>query len=432
MFERPKAGEKAVLLNVDISHESEKADFNEFFELAKSAGAEIVATLSTKRDLPDAKFFIGRGKVSELKQTLRASHSNLILINRSLSPAQERNLEKELACRVLDRTGLILDIFAQRAQTFEGKLQVELAQLTHLSTRLVRGWTHLERQKGGIGLRGPGETQLETDKRLLRNRIKSIHKRLHKVKQARVQSRRARQRALVPTVSLVGYTNAGKSSLFNRLTGADVLAANKPFATLDPTLRQLSVPGYSNVIVADTVGFIRALPHDLIAAFSATLEETRDASLLIQVVDMSDADRKVHRQQVNQVLKTIKAQDVPQLIVYNKIDLTDDAEPNVERDRQGRPQAVWISAAKNLGIDLLVNAIGERVFGDPIVRTLILDQKQGKLRAKLYAAKAVMNERLDSHGFWILNVKMTKSDFSQLLPQINLDSKADLKPIFIS
>ncbi|HEY0635755.1 MAG TPA: ribosome rescue GTPase HflX, partial [Gammaproteobacteria bacterium] len=319
MFERPKSGERALLVHLDFRQEGEQEDLDEFRDLALSAGAEPVAVVTGARQTPDPKYFIGSGKAEEIRRQVEQDEVELVLVNHALSPAQERNLERLLQCRVLDRTGLILDIFAQRARSHEGKLQVELAQLKHLATRLVRGWTHLERQKGGIGLRGPGETQLETDRRLLAERIKTLNRRLEKVLLQREQGRKARQRAEIPTVSLVGYTNAGKSTLFNRLTSEGVYAADQLFATLDPTLRRLQLPNGNNCIVADTVGFIRHLPHDLVAAFRATLQESREADLLLHVVDASDPERDAKRHQVNEVLREIGAAEVPQIEVYNKI-----------------------------------------------------------------------------------------------------------------
>lgn len=417
MFERPQSGEAAILVHVNFADHNAQEDIIEFEELADSAGAKIVTKIISARDVPDAKYFIGQGKAEEIRANVESLNAQLVLFNHALSPAQERNLERLFKCRVLDRTGLILDIFAQRAQTFEGKLQVELAQLQHLSTRLVRGWTHLERQKGGIGLRGPGETQLETDRRLLRNRIKTINQRLEKVRRQRGQSRKARHKALLPTVALVGYTNAGKSTLFNQLTGADVYVANKPFATLDPTLRQISLPGTSGVILADTVGFIRHLPHDLVEAFSATLEETRDASLLLHVIDVHDEERHAHAKQVDEVLELIGAEHVPRLFVHNKIDLLNDYMPNLERDFANKPKAVHVSANKQLGFDLLRQAIAEMVYGDPVYRTIILTPDQGKLRADLYQLKAVLKEHVDPEGQWVINIRLAKNDYQRLFPE---------------
>ncbi len=412
MFERPQAGERALLVHVFLNDEKDAEDLQEFTELARSAGAEIVGQVTSTRKHPDPRYFIGAGKAEELQQRIADDEVALVLFNHSLSPSQERNLERLLQCRVLDRTGLILDIFAQRARSFEGKLQVELAQLKHLSTRLVRGWTHLERQKGGIGLRGPGETQLETDRRLLAARIKQLHKRLEKVQRQREQGRRARQRAEVPTVSLVGYTNAGKSTLFNRLTEAEVYAADQLFATLDPTLRRVLVPEIGPVVLADTVGFIKHLPHDLVAAFRSTLEETRNADLLLHVVDVSDADRQERIGHVNQVLKEIEAEDLPQLLVYNKIDLADEA-PRVESDAEGRPQRVWVSAVTGAGLDELMAAIARCLGGAMARGWLCLPPGQGRWRAEFYAAGAVQEEQVDEQGNCWLKLALPQAEFAR-------------------
>lgn len=417
MFERPQTGENAILVHVEFPEYEKREYIGEFEELAKSAGANIQMTITTSRPVPDAKYFIGSGKADELKALVQQLKTQVVIFNHSLSPAQERNLEKLLECRVIDRTGLILDIFAQRAQSFEGKLQVELAQLQHLSTRLVRGWTHLERQKGGIGLRGPGETQLETDRRLLRNRIKYINQRLERVRKQRDQSRSARRKALLPTVSLVGYTNAGKSTLFNRLTSSAVYVADQLFATLDPTLRHLKLPGAGKIILADTVGFIRHLPHDLVEAFSATLQETKDASLLLHVMDIHDEAHHEQAEQVLDVLRQIGADDVPMLQVYNKIDLMEGWQPEIFRDQAGKPMRVNVSAARCIGLDLLIKAISELVFGDPVQRTLCLGPNEGKIRAQLFEMKAVLHERIDSEGNWLVSVKMAKEDFERMFGQ---------------
>jgi GTP-binding protein HflX len=359
MLDRPESGENAILVHVNVFATSLQEDFIEFQELALSAGASILASTVANCQHPNAKYFIGSGKAEEIRQLAQTLQVSLILVNHPLSATQERNLEQLTKCRVVDRTGLILDIFAKRARTFEGKLQVELAQLQHLATRLIRGWTHLERQKGGIGLRGPGETQLETDRRLIRGRIKNLEKRLDKVKVQRDQNRRARMRAAIPTVSLVGYTNAGKSTLFNSLTHANTYVANQLFATLDPTLRRLYLPNGKSIVLADTVGFIRHLPHDLVAAFRATLLETQEATLLLHVIDVHSASQQDHINQVNAVLQEIGANAVPQFEVYNKIDLIPDAYAHVEHDRQKKPTKIWLSAQTGLGIDLLRNALVE-------------------------------------------------------------------------
>jgi len=360
LFERPRSGERAILVQIDFRTADYQEALEEFTELAVSAGAVPAEVIGGTRQRPEPRFFIGKGKVEEILQAVQRDRADIVLFNHSLTPAQERNLEKALQCRVLDRTGLILDIFAQRASTHEGKLQVELAQLRHLSTRLVRGWTHLERQKGGIGLRGPGETQLETDRRLIGNRIKQLDKRLDKVAKQRDLGRRSRRRASVFTVSLVGYTNAGKSTLFNRMTHADVYAADKLFATLDPTLRRVPVQGDTQIVLADTVGFIRDLPHDLVAAFRSTLEETREASLLLHVIDASNEHRDECTRQVNTVLKEIGADAVPQIEIYNKVDLLKDTVPHMQRDRDGAISRVWLSAATGEGVPLLLQALTER------------------------------------------------------------------------
>lgn len=416
-FERPDAGETAVLVHVDFHDEQKREDPGEFLELVRSAGAEPATLLTASRHRPDSRMFIGSGKLEELRALLAAHEAELVIFNHSLSPSQERNVEQELKCRVLDRTGLILDIFAQRARTHEGKLQVELAQLEYMSTRLVRGWTHLERQKGGIGLRGPGETQLETDRRLLRGRIKSIHKRLDKVRSQRDQNRRARARAEIHSVSLVGYTNAGKSTLFNALTNADVYAADQLFATLDPTLRRLEIADVGPVVMADTVGFIRHLPHKLVEAFQATLQEASEASLLVHVIDAADPDRELNVKQVELVLKEIGADDVPVLKVMNKIDRLGSA-PRIERDGQSVPEVVWLSAQEGQGLDLLHEALSERLANDVIGFSLTLSPEQGKLRAGLHELNAVRTESFDEQGHSVLGVRLPRRDFNQLMAQL--------------
>ena len=359
MFDRPRSNERAVLVNIRFSSYADDQVIEEFIELVRAAGAVPVARVSGKRRRPDAKHYVGSGKAEEIRQLAIDNDAQLVIFNHSLSPGQERNLEKLLNCRVLDRTGLILDIFAQRANSFEGKLQVELAQLRHLSTRLVRGWTHLERQKGGIGLRGPGETQLETDRRLIGKRIKQLKQRLEKVAQQRQGRRQTRRKRNIQTVSLVGYTNAGKSTLFNRLTGANAYCADQLFATLDPTLRRVSIKGGEHIVLADTVGFISNLPHDLVAAFKATLEETREANLLLHVVDATIAHQDDVIVEVDAVLQEIGADEVPIIQIFNKIDCLDDAEPRVERDINGVVRRIWLSAAEGQGIDLLRQVLRE-------------------------------------------------------------------------
>jgi GTP-binding protein HflX len=394
MFERPRAGERAVLVRLGLGTPVKREDLEEFEQLARSAGASPVATITGRRERPDSRYFVGSGKADEIAAAARAESAELILFDHPLSPSQQRNLERLTGVRVLDRSGLILDIFARRARSFEGKLEVELAQLKHLASRLVRGWTHLERQKGGIGMRGgPGETQLETDRRLLATRVRSVTQRLERLKQQRATGRSARAQIPVPSVALVGYTNAGKSTLFNALTGSEVYIADQLFATLDPTVRRLSLPGGAPVVMADTVGFIRELPHELVAAFQSTLQEAREAHLLLHVVDASDPRRDEHIHQVDTVLNEIGAGGIPQLRVYNKIDRLDLA-PKLERSADGRPAAVWICAAAGLGLELLREAIGERLNLNVQRLWMHLPPASGALRARLYAAGVVREERV--------------------------------------
>ncbi|MCP5147052.1 MAG: GTPase HflX [Pseudomonadales bacterium] len=413
-FERPDSGERAVLVHLHLSSELEREDPREFEELVLSAGGDPVAFIMGSRDVPHARTFVGSGKLEEIAAAVAEHEAQIVMFNHALSPSQERNLERELKCRVLDRTGLILDIFAQRARTHEGKLQVELAQLEHMSTRLVRGWTHLERQKGGIGLRGPGETQLETDRRLLRARIKSIQGRLLKVRKQRDQGRRARRRAELPTLSLVGYTNAGKSTLFNRLTESEVYAADQLFATLDPTLRRLDLDNIGPVVLADTVGFIAHLPHKLVAAFKATLEETLNADLLLHVIDAATEQRDEHIHQVNDVLEEIGARDIPQLQVYNKLDLLEQP-ARIDRNADGVPQRVWLSAATGEGVELLLQAVAELVGQDMVSETLDIGPEQGGLRAALYRLGAVAAEDYGDDGVAHLQVRLPRADWNRLM-----------------
>jgi GTPase len=393
MFERPRTGERAVLVRLGLGAPLDPEDLSEFTQLATSAGATPVATITGTRQRPDPRFFVGSGKAEQIRLEAEACNADVILVDHPLSPSQERNLEKLTGKRVLDRAGLILDIFAQRAKSHEGKLEVELAQLKHIASRLVRGWTHLERQRGGgIGLRGPGETQLETDRRLLGQRVKVLTQRLTKLKQQRETGRGARVAIPVPSVALVGYTNAGKSTLFNSLTGEQAYVADQLFATLDPTVRRLKLPGGTQVVVADTVGFIRDLPHELVAAFQSTLTEAREATLLLHVIDASDPRRAEHMAEVDNVLAQIGADAIPGIRVFNKIDRLEE-QPRVDRDEDGAVQSVWISAATGQGLDLLGLAVAERLSRTVRRVCVQLPLAAGAARARLYAAGVVRGER---------------------------------------
>ncbi|MCH7816083.1 MAG: GTPase HflX [Proteobacteria bacterium] len=420
-FDRPDIGEVSILVHLSIESEVERDDPTEFEELALSAGAMPVAYITGSRKQPSPSHFVGSGKLEEIAAAVQAHQAEVVLFNHALSPSQERNLESYLECRVLDRTGLILDIFSQRARSHEGKLQVELAQLSHLSTRLKRGWTHLDRQKGGIGLRGAGEKQLELDQRMIRQRIKAINKGLTKVRRQREQGRRSRQRAEIATVSLVGYTNAGKSSLFNQLTNADAYVADQLFATLDSTLRRIQLPNYGPAIVADTVGFIRHLPHQLVVAFRATLEETAAANLLLHVVDASNEDHQEFIGQVNDVLSEIGAESVQQLQVFNKIDLIPGCEPRIQRHENGDPQRVWVSAKTGAGLDLLQQAVAELLAGSLVETTLKIEPRQTRLRSKLYAQGFIEHEQIDDDGFYQLRVRLPRQDLERILRQAGTD-----------
>lgn len=417
MFDRYEAGEQAVLVHITFSDDNKKEDLDELKLLVSSAGVNALETVTGQRKSPDPRFFVGSGKAQEIADAVNTLQADIVIFNHSISPAQQRNLEALCECLVLDRTALILDIFAQRARTYEGKLQVELAQLRHLSTRLIRGWTHLERQKGGIGLRGPGETQLETDRRLLRARISTIKSRLVKVAKQRDQGRRARQRNEVPTVSLVGYTNAGKSTLFNQITNADVYAADQLFATLDPTLRRIDVDDVGTCILADTVGFIRHLPHDLVAAFKATLQETREASLLLHVVDCSDDNYRNNIDAVQRVLADIDAAEVPQLTIMNKIDALDDIEPHIDFDEQGKPLRIWLSAQTGAGVALLFEALTVLLSGFIHALQLAIPPEQSRLRAILYQMECVENESYADNGVCILAIRLNNIDWQRLIKQ---------------
>lgn len=406
LFERPKSGERAILVQARFKNQASSPEAEEFEALARAAGAVIVGCLTVQRTGPDPKFFIGLGKLAELQSWVSAEAIELVLVNYSLTPGQEKHLEQFLKCRLVDRTGLILDIFAARARTHEGKLQVELAQLRHWATRLVRGWTHLERQRGGIGLRGPGETQLELDKRLIQNRRRLLIRRLEKLKSQREQSRQARRSAQVPTVCLVGYTNAGKSTLFNALTGATVLSANQLFATLDPTWRRLHLKGIGDAVLVDTVGFIQDLPHALIEAFNATLQETAEADLLLHVIDYANPNRREQAHEVEKVLAQIEALGIPRLAVYNKIDLQGMA-PHVESDLEGRPVQAFVSASKALGLEELKEAISDSLFDCGLqTYSIRLLPEDAALRAWLHAYGDIKAELFAADGSSVMTVRL--------------------------
>ena len=425
MLDRPATGERALLVHLEDRYAGSMAE--EFRELATSAGARIAAAVRYPARSPEPKLFVGAGKADEVRDAAEGCAAEVVLFDQPLSPAQERNLERHVGCRVLDRRALILDIFAQRASTFEGKLQVELAQLEHLSTRLVRGWTHLERQKGGIGLRGPGETQLETDRRLVDKRIRVIRERLEQVRVRRGLSRRARSRSGVPVVALVGYTNAGKSTLFNRLTGAGVLAEDRLFATLDPTLRRFELGGGDAVVLADTVGFIRQLPHDLVAAFRATLEETREAQLLVHVVDATAPDRGDRIRDVHDVLRAIGAGEVPRIEVFNKCDALAserlDAGPGRPRSEPGehaRPARVLASARTGAGVDRVVEAIRSRVGRSRLTRIARIPPSQGRLRAAIHEYANVVEEVGEPDGASSMTFRIEPSALARLSREMRL------------
>lgn len=427
-FDRPQTGERALLVHLVIHHRSLEEDSNEFELLALSAGVSNALTLTVTINDPNPKYFLGSGKVDEIARFIQEQAIEVVLFNCALSPTQERNLESALKCRVIDRTTLILDIFAQRARTAEGKLQVELAQLKHISTRLIRGWTHLQKQKGGIGLRGPGETQLETDRRLIRQRIKSLQLRLEKVRSQRQQSRKAREKAEIPTIALVGYTNAGKSTLFNWLTESDIYTQNLLFATLDPTLRKQTLPHLGPVVFVDTVGFIRNLPHHLVDAFRATLEETEKADLLVHVVDLASHHRDEDMAEVETVLSELDVDEIPRLLAYNKIDLIQ-AMPRIDFDEFGKPWRVWLSSKEHRGKDELFTAISALLSTDRVIGEITLLPSMGQLRALLYQHKAVMGEHTLPEGMCKLEVNIANKDWRQILSKTNLSE--DQLGIFI-
>ncbi len=413
MFERPRSGERAVLVRLGLSAQVDPEDLQEFTQLALSAGAQPVATVTGRRERPDPRFFMGSGKADEVRDVAASESADIVLVDHALSPSQERNLEAHTGRRVLDRNTLILDIFAQRARSHEGKLEVELAQLKHVASRLVRGWSHLERQKGGIGLRGPGETQLETDRRLIGQRMRVLTRRLGKIKQQRETGRAQRAAIPVPSIALAGYTNAGKSTLFRSITGTDAYVADQLFATLDPTVRRISLPGGTPVVIADTVGFIRELPHELVAAFQSTLTEARGATLLLHVVDASDPRREERITAVNGVLAEIGADQIPQVLVFNKIDRLEIA-PRVDRDADGRALAVWVSAAQRAGLELLQTVIAERLARVARRACVRVPASAGALRSRLYAAGAVRGECATEDGSLELSVELPDTELVAL------------------
>ena len=422
-IERVEGGNRAILVHMDIYDEVHRENLSEFKELVLSSGAEIMAITTTSRQRADPKYFIGSGKAKEIAELVKQYEADLVLFNHQLAASQERNLERLIECRVLDRTGLILDIFAQRARSFEGKLQVELAQLKHLSTRLVRGWTHLERQKGGIGLRGPGETQLETDRRLLGLRIKQINKRLEKVKKQREQGRQSRQKAEISTVSLVGYTNAGKSSLFNVLSEDHVYVQDQLFATLDPTLRRVDLARDVSIILADTVGFIRHLPHDLVNAFRSTLQETAEAQLLLHVIDSADENRDANIEEVEKVLAQIGANEISTIQIMNKVDLTG-TKPRIDYADDGSVKRIWLSVASGDGLDLLKQTLIDLFREKMVEGKLVLSPADARIRARLFEAGAIREETIDDEGQFLLQISMSRRDLNQFesREQVQLES----------
>ncbi|UDW84163.1 GTPase HflX [Pasteurella canis] len=413
----PSIADQAIIVHCFLSQQHDEEDLAEFCLLAQSANVDIRSIITTTRAIPQAKYFVGQGKAEEIANAVKEHNADVVLVNHSLTPAQTRNLETLCQCRVVDRTGVILDIFAQRARSHEGKLQVELAQLKHLSTRLVRRKTGLDQQKGAVGLRGPGETQLETDRRLIKVRIAQLQNRLAKVEKQRNQNRQTRQKADIPTISLVGYTNAGKSTLFNLMTQANVYAADQLFATLDPTLRRLQIQDVGTTILADTVGFIRHLPHDLISAFKSTLQETTEASLLLHVIDCADPHKQENIEAVKAVLEEIKAHDIPTLFVYNKIDQIEEVQPHIEYDHENRPSAVYISAHSGQGLNLLLKAIRELLKNDILTLSLTLPLYCGKIRHHLYQLNCIRDEKMSEQGEFLLHIQIDKVEWLKLVKQ---------------
>lgn len=417
---KDKQNDKAIVVHVFFSQQKNVDDLVEFQLLAQSAQVDIAQVLTTSRSTPQAKYFVGQGKAEEIAEAVKLHDANVILVNHQLTPAQSRNLESLCQCRVVDRTGLILDIFAQRARSHEGKLQVELAQLKHLATRLVRRKTGLDQQKGAVGLRGPGETQLETDRRLIKVRIAQLQNRLEKVAKQRNQNRQTRQKADIPTISLVGYTNAGKSTLFNGLTQSSVYAADQLFATLDPTLRRLQIQDVGTTILADTVGFIRDLPHDLVSAFKSTLQETTEASLLLHVIDGADTRKLENIAAVNAVLEEINAHNVPVLLVYNKIDASENVQPHIDWNDENQPIAVYLSAQTGAGIDLLLEAIRLRLSDEILKLALTLAPHLGQIRHALYRLNCIRNEQISESGEFELNIEIDKVEWLKLVKRFPL------------
>lgn len=429
-FERPDSGETAILVHIDFPEGDDREDPREFEELVLSAGRDPLTIVTGARTCPDPRTYVGSGKLEEIREAVIEHEAEMVLFNHALSPSQERNVEAALECRVLDRTGLILEIFAKRARTHEGKLQVELAQLAHQSTRLIRGWTHLERQKGGVGMRGPGETQLESDRRMLSKRIDTLKGRLLKVRAQRDQGRRKRLRSAVPTVSLVGYTNAGKSTLFNAITNAGVYEADQLFATLDPTLRRFPLPDIGEVVLVDTVGFIRHLPHKLVESFRATLQETVEANLLLHVVDSADNERVQNMREVGHVLKEIDAHKQPLLEVFNKCDLLEEhGGARVERNDKGLPSRVWLSAKTGEGIELLRDSIAELLGEDVLQREIVVPSSQGQLRALLYKNNSVTNEEILEDGSIALTIRIQEADFKKILTRAGVPIENYIEPV---